>query len=428
MAGTPQALPRETRELLRQNVGFFSGVVSLLGNEAKQAPLDMLGKDRETRLERSTNGAGDVVVDFIYPLDNNDNPSDGRIYLKDRFIFDASEQDLKKFERSFQYNGLGSGSWREWLQRIQKADLPSEAATKAFALSAGRSYARPLSGEDPKIMQAMISQKSYLAKLGNLARAESSDYKLVSADALNRYHLTQSRGGWELTTYLTLKRGGDSATAISVREKFFLDGEGKSLLRQERSWEAAEGANASTLQTMLAKLNGKSLPPAAEAQAFVSALLPVLSPAMPSGNKARTSPSTSGIAAAASPPAPEPSPAASKATGPLYFLFNEDAKSNREDGLENYSAQSKTIVQGKFVPYIKNEKLQSLRFEMVAHVNSATGSISRIEFKVLEHRGNMPASWLRDQFESLANEVHRRFRFKSSVEGAIKATFTLKAG
>lgn len=436
MGGTSNPLARETRELLRQNTKFFSGLVAISGNGDGEIPIEILGKDPEARVERSVLGSGEVAVDFVYPVDNNDKTSDGRIYLKDRFLFDATEQTFKKFERSLQYNGLGKGAWREWLKKAQGAAQPSAEEAKAFALTVGRSYSRPLSSDDPKILQAMVAQKAYLTKAGDLVRAEKSDYKLLSSDPQNRYHLTVGGNGWELTTYLTLKRPGDLTSAILLREKFFLSRDGKTLQRHERSWEAAAGANAGVLKDLLAKLSQKALPSQTEAQSYLAALLPALTPALlpepaapaPSAPKPTNPPAQNTVNPPAPAPAPPPPALPPKAAGPLFFVFNADAKSNRDDTLAIYADQSKKIVQGKFLPHIKSEKLQLLRFEMTIHVHPGTGSVQRVEFNVREYRSNFPDAWLRDQLETIAKEVHRSFRFQPSVEGSIKATFTLKPG
>src|SRR5262249_29157197 len=153
-----------------------------------------------------------------------------------------------------------------------------------------RSYAKPFSSSDAKILNAMMDQKAYLAKAGDLARNENKEWKLQSSDAQNRYHLSLGKSGWELTTYLTLRRASDKDNGILMREKFTLDSSGKTLVKQERSWEAAAGSNAAALQATLNKLNATSLPSQAEAQAYVNALLPVLTPTLASAPAAAPTP------------------------------------------------------------------------------------------------------------------------------------------
>ncbi|MCE9623981.1 MAG: hypothetical protein K8R69_00795 [Deltaproteobacteria bacterium] len=256
MGGTVLALSQETRELLRNRTAFFSGISSAEG----AGSLAVLGKDAEARIERSVASTGEVAIDLIFPVDDNANPADGRIYVQDRFVFDASEQTFKKYERSFSYNGKGSATWQDWLKKLQGAAKPGADESREFGLAVARSHSRPLSAEDPKILQVFQSQKAYLTKAGDLARVQNSDWKLISGDVQNHYHLVSTGGRIELNTYLALRRGSDAKTTILLHEKFTLDASGKSLQKHERIWEAASGSDAAALQGTLQKLNQQSLP------------------------------------------------------------------------------------------------------------------------------------------------------------------------
>ncbi len=358
------------------------------------------------------------MVDFLFPVDDDNNATNGRIYLRDSFVFDAAEQNFKKFERSYQYNGKGQGAWKDWLKKLQGAALPSSEEARVFALTVGRSYSRPLDSDDPNIKQALVSQKAYLTKAADLVRAQNSDWKLLSSDPQNRYHLTFGKFGWELTTYLMLRRSKEPSHAILLREKIFLDTDNKTVKSQERSWEAAAGANETALQALLSKLNQQPLPSKSEAQTYVTALLPALRPIIPAP-----------LAVSVNPPSVPavPSQAKDKPAGSLVFSFTGNAKNDRDDTVAIYAEKTKPLVKTRFTPHLKNEKIQKLKFEMVANVNPATGSIDRINFNILEFTGTQSAEWLKGQLEILAGEVFRNFRFNTSVDGAIKSTFNLKA-
>ena len=428
MGGTVLALSQETRELLRNRTSFFSSISSAEGTGG----LALQGKDTEARIERSVAATGEVTIDLIFPIDDNANPADGRIYVQDRFLFDASEQTFKKFERTFSYNGKGTGSWQDWLKKLQGASKPSADDAKEFGLTVARSHSRPLSAEDSKILQVFQAQKPYLAKAGDLARGQNSDWKLISGDAQNHYHLVHTGGRVELSTYLTLRRGTDAKSTLWLHEKFTLDASGKTLQRHERIWEAAPGADGSALQTTLHKLNQQSLPGKSEAQAFAAALLPSLTPtilaaSVPAPAPAPPAPSPVPAAPAPAPPSPVPAPApAPTKVSDLEFVFSGNGKTDREDTIETYSAKVQGAVRMKFVPQIKSEKIELLRFEMLVQINPATGSINRVTFHILENRGRITGESLKRDLEAIAGDTFRSFRFKSGINSSLKATFTMK--
>ncbi|MCC6273865.1 MAG: hypothetical protein IT572_10400, partial [Deltaproteobacteria bacterium] len=72
---------------MRKNKDFFEQISALHAEGSEQIPLNIQGKDPEARTEAKIQANGDVEVTFVYPLDDNPQAEDGRIYLRDTFLF-----------------------------------------------------------------------------------------------------------------------------------------------------------------------------------------------------------------------------------------------------------------------------------------------------------------------------------------------------
>jgi len=146
-------LSGETRDLLRKNSDFFEQISDLNGDEASgKIPLNIRGKDPEARTEAVIQANGDVEVTFVYPIDGDADAENGRLYLRDTFLFDSSEQKLKSFKRDAESNNKGSGNWAAWLEKykaaIAAAPLKAEdEKVQNFAKRVARTFGRPITDE-----------------------------------------------------------------------------------------------------------------------------------------------------------------------------------------------------------------------------------------------------------------------------------------
>ncbi|HEX5033997.1 MAG TPA: hypothetical protein VFW62_05910, partial [bacterium] len=103
------ALSRETRDLLKENQYFYDSVLKLVDSTGlKLKPADLESK---TEIEQLQDGK--LAVHFLIPIDGNGDATDGRILLRDTFIFDEKQRTIHEHKRSFEYNGRGENK-AEW--------------------------------------------------------------------------------------------------------------------------------------------------------------------------------------------------------------------------------------------------------------------------------------------------------------------------
>src|SRR4030095_5371780 len=125
------------RERILSNTDIFLPVTG----ETRKADLD--GKpvniktgDAESQIEVSSDAKGRTAV-FVYPLDNDPENSNGRLYVEDRFVFDPQ---TKTFEVDRQFRrAQGTEGLRYWDDLYQRLDQVK------------RDF--PLKKEDPKVQK-----------------------------------------------------------------------------------------------------------------------------------------------------------------------------------------------------------------------------------------------------------------------------------
>jgi len=289
LSGKHFQLTRETKNLLGDNQEFFDSFRSL----NKELGLGLLGNDPEAHTETNIQGDGSIEVTFVYPIDNNRNPSDGRIYLQDKFVFDGQEKQLKAFERNFDAdeNSL-SPQWKEWLGKYRDGLSGGPNATdpkvQKFGLLAGLSFARPMNSELKSVLKTQIP---YLLKTQEAAQANFPDFQLKIGDPQCHYTLVRKDDQILLTLAFPLDKDKDPANGrIFSLEKFTLDANTKEIKKYERLWRPAQeiqGELKNKFRSVADQLNEVSDPEKPsyqgpskeEATAFLNAILPqVLKP------------------------------------------------------------------------------------------------------------------------------------------------------
>ncbi len=280
-------LSQETFELLKKNRDFYESLFDL--QKKKESPLLPKATDAESRTESKVRDNGDVEVSLVLPVDDDGNAANGRIYVRDTFVFDPSERVLKSYQRSFEHNGKGGDEWKGWLGKYQAlSDAQGRPATdptvQKFAHRVARSYGRPIVDDAantlPEIKAAFEKERRLLKTTNQQVLDLNAGLELKIKDKLNFYNLAWRDGKLEVTVQFSVDDDADAANGrILLRDKFKLDAETLTFEGFERDWSPAPGAEGDArMSAALRKLQAGPNPPAEEAKAFIQALLPALLP------------------------------------------------------------------------------------------------------------------------------------------------------
>ncbi|MCE9624259.1 MAG: FHA domain-containing protein [Deltaproteobacteria bacterium] len=287
-------LSGETRDLLRKNKDFFEQISALNGDEGSdKVPLNIMGKDPEARTETKVQPNGDVEVSFVYPLDNDADPENGRLYLRDTFLFDSSEQKLKSFKRDAESNNKGSGNWAAWLEKYKTAIAAAplkveDEKVQQFAKTVARTFGRPITDESgatfPEIREVWVKDASYITAANALVLKQREndpklpEVKLKVKDKLNSFTLVPREDTYEVVFNFAVDGDDDAANGrILMKDKFILDAKTLAFKELQRSWELApESAGHAEYQAYVDKLKTEEAPKQEQAEAFLKGMLPVL--------------------------------------------------------------------------------------------------------------------------------------------------------
>jgi hypothetical protein len=240
---------------------FFDGL-SKVGKQlleahkaGKAVPPELLQADgvihAEGRTVTEILPSGDVQVTFSYPIDYDYSADNGRIYCYDRFTFDPRGNDLKKFQRDFDYNGQGAdkAGWRNWLRKFQDEPLPDNALAVKFAQVVASTYNRPItssllerfiqsSGQaflqvtvPPEVWQLIKPNISFLSEVSTAAAAQGLG--LIQADA----RITVEPAGDELKVTISYPLDNDYVAdngRVFVSDQFTLRASDRSFKGFER--------------------------------------------------------------------------------------------------------------------------------------------------------------------------------------------------
>lgn len=294
-------LTRETKGLLREHTDFFDSIKDL----TTELGLGLMGGDAEAHTEVSVQSDGDVEVTFVYPIDNNKDSTDGRIYLKDRFVFDPKEEKLKEYAR--QFDSKGDQSWKEWLERYRATskDTPADSLDPALrekAILIGRSFARPI---EDSLNAALKANSAYLLPAAQAAANMNPKWKLKVGDPQSHYTLVTRGKYLEISVALPVDDDKEAANGrIFFYDKFTYNTETKQLEKVERDWRVAPGveeAQQAALKTAVAQLNLQPPPNLADAKTFLDGILPEV-------RKPLQLKSETGVPGLPIPPRPDPLP------------------------------------------------------------------------------------------------------------------------
>jgi len=259
------ALSQETRDLLRNNSDFFEAITKQGQSNGK----NLKGKDAEAHTEVEVQSDGNVAVTFVFPVDDNANPTDGRIYLRDTFVFDPSQKKLNSYKRDFQYNGRGENKedWKKWLAGYKTAALPDDQKLQAFALTVARSFARPFSA---KHLELFTKHKP--TQFQSLLDATAANGLALRIRGAKSHYAVIYRG---LTTdvvfsYLVEDASGKKAGNLFVQDKFSFNGNSGEIVGFDRSVNVGEdGGDADYWKEKAAAVAAAEKPTADQAKAFI---------------------------------------------------------------------------------------------------------------------------------------------------------------
>lgn len=269
----------ETRNLLRDHSDFFG----TLGEALQEAKLNLRGGDNDARSERSFKDDGSVEIVLIFPLDQDEKEGNGRIYLRDRFVFDPAQQKLKQFQRTFEYNKQGSAAaWTPLLEKLEGWNYYPDAADKdkikRFASRVARSYSRPLT---VPVKDTLKDEKylPYLISIHEAAVAKNPAWRIKVGDPETHYNLIyQENDTLEVIFSTVVDTDADPANGrVFVNDKFILDAATHNFKEVKRSWSIGrDSRKIPAMEKFVEELNVLPGPDAKVAKEFIEGVVPEL--------------------------------------------------------------------------------------------------------------------------------------------------------
>ncbi len=268
------ALSQETRDLLRDNKSFFEAVSNL----GDKTGIKIQGKDAEARTEVEVLADGNVAVSFVYPVDDNGQTDDGRIYLRDTFTYDPSQKKLNGYKRDFQYNGRGEDKegWQKRLAAYKMAALPDDQKLQAFAMLVARTFSRPFSAEHIAIFG---KNKGESQQFGTLIAATQSEGLALRVKDPRSHYAVFHRG---LTTevvfsYVAEDPEGKKSGHLLIQDKFSFNGNTGEWVGYERTAKVGAGSSDNEYwEEKAKKVAAAAKPDAAVAKSFILNFMPDL--------------------------------------------------------------------------------------------------------------------------------------------------------
>lgn len=276
-------LSQETRDLLRQNSNFFEAVTKL----GEKTGIKVQGKDTEARTEVEVQADGNIAVSFVYPVDDNNKGDDGRIYLRDTFVYDPSQKKLNGYKRDFQYNGRGEDKegWQKRLAAYRSAALPDDEKLQTFAMLVARTYSRPFS-----VDHVAIFSKNKAAQFGSLIEATQAEGLSLRVKDPRSHYAVFHRG---LTTevvfsYVVEDSEGKKSGHLLVQDKFVFNGNTGQMVGYDRTAKPGAGSPESEGWAEKAqKIAAAEKPSAEAAKAFIQNFMPGLLTEIPTAASAQ---------------------------------------------------------------------------------------------------------------------------------------------
>ncbi len=159
-------LPDTVLRQISESQSLYEGILPVLLEDH----LNLMVKSPDSYLESESLEDGRVQVTIHLPIDDNNNPADGRCFLQDTFILDAEEKNVLSFDRKCQIapGFTLDGAWMARAEKIEVAHLEwlkekeSTEAVQSFYRKVLLTRPRPLT---QGIKDELKKQQDYLGKL-----------------------------------------------------------------------------------------------------------------------------------------------------------------------------------------------------------------------------------------------------------------------
>jgi hypothetical protein len=265
-------LSREVLLRLQEHESFFAWLRDAKDRDPALRPR-LAAADAVT--EREVIPDREIRVSLVTPIDDNSNPADGRIYLKDTFTYDIVERRLKNY--SFEWSGKALPEVWEKVQRWRNAaplDLQSP-EVQAFARDVIAFHGRPLKSF---VYRALKTQQAYLQKGYDEMRRLQPGWTIKFKDPQTHFRVAKKEDDLLIEFNFVMDDDADPANGrMFWVEQFTVDPISGKMKSHHRDWRPAR-----ELSGELKKSHGEweealqkiPMHGVEEAQAFIQALLP----------------------------------------------------------------------------------------------------------------------------------------------------------
>jgi hypothetical protein len=438
--GRATAYNRNFQKILVENLGFYAGTT----DPVPQGRL--LAKVPGAGMETSTLANGDLKVSLNFAIDNNRDATDGRLFVKDEFVLSAKGLQVKKFNRSYSYNGLGNQKrWKGYLAASGLLTAPSKSEAQEFA--------------NRVITKDLFVQ--HLLGAGSGARSFIDAGAFAAQDVNDQLQLKYFEGDTQISvrklgkkykvvfSYVVDVDENGSNGRLIMEDHFNLRVSDLKMTSHLRRWAVHPDSYGNSEYIGLAgQLNGKAGPSLSEARSFLETVLPVLfpsrsksptiPPSLPPAQPVPTEtpgkiPSTgtpvaippSGRSAGRSPARERPiqgPPAKSsrslepKKSGAYDYHFGKHKTIPRNASERNISGHIKRSIINQLRRKAEQYNVNPLKLTIVLKFHPTTGYLTGVSFKDLRMRGgSIPKNSLNGLFYQLSQRLHENIRAQKDL-------------
>lgn len=141
--------------------------------DGDEVGLAYIKEDAYTETEVLRNG--DLKVTFVYPLDNDYDHSNGRMFVKDIFVYDGKDHLPKKVDREFAWNRRGDKreQWKKWEKEYRGIAKPTKNQFLRFANTVAKTYSRPIDSKTFEILKSVAGNPAYFESVKKLILEEA---------------------------------------------------------------------------------------------------------------------------------------------------------------------------------------------------------------------------------------------------------------
>lgn len=433
MSGRPTAYNRNFQKILVENLDFFAGATDPVPNGRLLARVPGAGK------ETTTLANGDLRVRLNFAIDDNKNAEDGRIFRRDEFILSSDGRRVKKYSKSYSYNGKGNRTlWNGYLAQYQTQASPTNAEAQEFA--------------NRVITKDLFVQ--HLLGAGSAARSFIDAGAFAAQDVNDQLQLKYFEGETQISvrkvgkkykiifSYVVDVDENGSNGRLIMEDHVNLQVSDLKMTSHLRRWAVHPDSYGNAEYIGLAsQLNGKAGPSLSEARSFVETVLPVL---FPSRAKSQPTPPSLPPAQPAPPatPAPVKIPPSVRVAGPSLpeerpiqgppaktspslepkksgaydYTFGKHKPIPRNAGERNISGHIKRSIINQLRRKAEQYNVNPLKLTIILKFHPTTGYLTGVSFKDLRMQGgSIPKASLNGLFYQLSQRLHENIRAQKDL-------------